>query len=166
MIRRRVLGLALVAAAWGLMAAPTDALPGDAEAIAKTSILDDNPDDIAAVTKVCTVCHGAGLFLNSPRFAARWEETYAEMSKHGARGSIEELNGVVHYMQKNLTIVNVNTSPPEELGPTLQVDDATLAAILARRSARPFAAPDDLASVRGVDPAVIEKLKSRRLLLF
>jgi cytochrome c5 len=148
------------------MAAPAGALPGDAEAIAKASILDSNPDDFVAVTKVCTTCHGADLFLNAPRSSARWEETYAAMSKNGARGSIDELNAVVHYMEKNLTIVNVNTSPADELAPTLQVDDATVAAILERRSAKPFTDIGDLASVRGVDRAVLEKLNSRRLLLF
>jgi mono/diheme cytochrome c family protein len=162
----RILAAAVVAAAGGLFAASSWAMPGDDETVAKASILDDNPDDIAAVVKVCTVCHGASVFLDAPRSSARWEETYAQMAGHGARGSIDELNGVVHYMQKNLTVVDVNTSPAEELGPTLQADDDAVDAILARRQVRPFSGVDDLAQVRGVDRKVLDKLNSRHLLLF
>lgn len=165
-MRRGILAGLVAAGAWGLLAAPTQALPGDAEAIAKASILDKNPEDIVAVTKVCTACHGASMFLNSPRSSSRWEATYAQMSRNGARGSIDELNGVVHYMEKNLTIIDVNTSPPDELGPTLQVGPEVVAAIVARRSTRPFRNLADLASIHGLDPKILKKLNSRHLLLF
>jgi DNA uptake protein ComE-like DNA-binding protein len=106
------------------------------------------------------------VFLDAPRSSSRWEETYAQMAGRGARGSIDELNGVVHYMQKNLTVIDANTSPADELGPTLQVDEAVVGAVLARRQARPFTGIDDLASIRGVDAKVLGKLNSRHLLLF
>ena len=165
-MRRTLVVLALFAAAWALAAAPTAALPGDGAAIATASILDNDPEDAVAVVKVCTRCHGSALFLNAPRSSGRWEQTYAQMAKNGARGSIPELNRVVHYMQKNLTVVNVNTSPPDELAPTLQAGDEAVNTILARRAAKRFTGVDDLATIRGVDRSVLEKLKSRRLLLF
>lgn len=164
-MRRALAALAGMGVAFGF-AASVSALPGDAEAIAKASILDQNPEDAAAVAKVCTRCHGAALFLNAPRSSSRWEQTYAQMTRNGARGSIDELNGVVHYMQKNLTIINANTSPPDELGPTLQVSDAVVDAIILRRAQTPFSGVADLASIPGVDRNVLETLNSRHLLLF
>lgn len=164
-MRQAVAALAVLGVVISLPA-PTAALPGDGAAIARASILDGDAEDVVAVTKVCTRCHGAALFLSAPRSSARWEQTYAQMARNGARGSIPELNGVVHYMQKNLTVVNVNTSPPDELGPTLQVSDDVVDQIVARRATRRFRGVADLASIRGVDRAVLEKLNSRRLLLF
>ncbi len=45
------------------------------------------------------------------------------MSGYGANGTDDQLDRVVTYFQKNLTVINVNTSPPEDLGETLQVKD-------------------------------------------
>ncbi|MDB5467587.1 MAG: hypothetical protein JWQ46_2349, partial [Phenylobacterium sp.] len=62
--------------------------------------------------------------------------------------------------------INVNTSPGEELGPTLQVSDDAVDAILARRAKRPFANIADLATIPGVDRGVLETLKSNGCLQF
>jgi hypothetical protein len=165
-MRRALAGAAVMLSAWGLVAAPTSALPGDADAIAKASVLDKDPEDFIAVTAVCTRCHNSQQFLSTPRSASRWEELYGEMAKFGATGSIAQLNRVVHYFQKNLTVVNVNSSPPEEIAPTLQVDDAAMNAILARRDQRPFKDVADLAAIPGVDRTILETLKSRGQLQF
>jgi DNA uptake protein ComE-like DNA-binding protein len=163
---RRLAGLIALGGAWGLAAVPAISLPGDAAAIAKASKLDKDPADFEAVTVVCTRCHASSQFLSTPRSSARWEETYGQMSRLGATGSDEQLNRVVAYFQKNLTIINVNTSPAEELGPTLQVSDDAVEAILARRVKRPFASIADLATVPGVDRGVLETLKSNGCLQF
>jgi hypothetical protein len=159
------MALALLVAGW-LHGGPAIALPGDAAQIAAASTLDKDPQDIVAVTIVCTRCHVASQFLTSPRSSGRWEETYGQMARNGATGTDEQLNRVVHYFQKNLTIINVNTSPVEELQPTLQVDDATADAIVDRRAKKPFAGVADLAKVPGVDPAKLDKLMAKKLLLF
>ncbi len=166
-ISRIVSVLALAVLAAGLLhGGPAAALPGDAAAIAAASDLDKNPKDIEAVTIVCTRCHNAAQFLSSPRSSSRWEQTYGQMAQNGATGTDDQLNGVVHYMQKNLTIINVNTSPEEEIQPTLQVDDATADAIMARRLKKPFASVVDLAQVPGVDRGIVDKLMTKKLLLF
>lgn len=54
------------------------------------------------------------------------------MSGYGADGTNEQLDRVVNYFQRNLTVVNVNTSPPEDLKETLQISDVTVSAIVAQ----------------------------------
>jgi DNA uptake protein ComE-like DNA-binding protein len=63
-------------------------------------------------------------------------------------------------------VINVNTSPPEDLQPTLQVSAAVTAAIMARRSERPFTGVEDLGKIVGVDRAVVEKLNAKSCLQF
>jgi DNA uptake protein ComE-like DNA-binding protein len=67
----------------------------------------------------------------------------------------------VRYFQRNLMVVNVNTSPDEELGPTLQISPETAAAITLRRIQRKFTGIADLAAVPGVNRPVLERLKDR-----
>ncbi len=151
----------------GLFAASTvDALPGDLVAITKASNLDSDQEDFHAVAAVCTVCHAASQFLSTPRSDDRWEQVFAEMSGYGATGTDEQLNRVVSYFQKNLTVINVNTSPAEDLGPTLQVSDAVVAEIVARRAQRHFSGIDELGSIPGVDHAILEKLSAKNCLQF
>ena len=58
-------------------------------------------------------------------------------------------------------MVNVNTSPLEELEPTLQIGPDASTAIVMRRSQRKFTGIADLAAVPGVDRSVLERLKER-----
>lgn len=139
---------------------PANALPGDAAIVLKASDMDDDPLDAQAVTQVCTRCHAASQFLGTPRSSTRWEELYGRMSRYGAGGSEEQLNRVVAYFQMNLTLVNVNTSPAEELGPTLQASDETIARVVARRSQRKFTDVKDLISVGGLHAPTIQKLNA------
>jgi DNA uptake protein ComE-like DNA-binding protein len=88
------------------------------------------------------------------------------MSGYGADGTDEQLDRVVNYFQKNLTVINVNTSPPEDLKETLQIDDKTLGAILTRRAKQPFAGIPDLVKLGGVDRAILDKLNAKNCLQF
>lgn len=134
--------------------------------IFRASDLDPDPLDAAAVAAVCTQCHVASQFLSSPRSSSRWEQTFEKMVGHGATGTDEQINRLVSYFQKNLTIINVNTSPPEELGPTLQVDDAVVAQIVAQRARKKFASLAELDRVSGVDPVKLHKLHANGRLVF
>jgi competence ComEA-like helix-hairpin-helix protein len=67
----------------------------------------------------------------------------------------------VRYFQRNLTVVNVNTSPLEELEPTLQIGPKASTAIVMRRGQRKFTGIADLAAIPGVDHSVLERLKDR-----
>ena len=88
------------------------------------------------------------------------------MSGYGADGTDDQLDRVVNYFQRNLTVINVNTSPPEDLGETLQVKDEVVAAIMTRRAQHQFTGIDDLSKIAGVDRAVLEKLSAKNCLQF
>ena len=130
-------------------------------AIKAASTLDDVPGDAEAVQQVCTACHSSSQFLGTPRSSSRWEQLFGQMAQQGARPTEEQIDQIVRYFQRNLTVVNVNTSPDEELGPTLQTSPEVTAAITLRRIQRKFTGIADLASVPGVNRAVLEKLKDR-----
>ena len=148
------------------LSSPVHALAGDLAAITKASDLDKDAQDFQAVTAVCTTCHAASQFLSTPRSSSRWEQVFAEMTGYGAGGTDDQLDRVVNYFQKNLTVINVNTSPPEDLKETLQIGDDPLAAILTRREKQPFHGIDDLAKLQGVDRAILEKLSAKKCLQF
>jgi len=145
---------------------PAKALVGDLAAITKASDLDNDPADFQAVTAVCTACHAASQFLSTPRSSGRWEQLFAEMTGYGANGTDDQLDRVVNYFQRNLTVINVNTSPPEDIKETLQIKDDTLGAIMTRRDKQPFAGIGDLSKLRGVDRSILEKLNAKKCLQF
>lgn len=130
-------------------------------AIKAASLLDSDPADATAVRDVCTACHSSSQFLGTPRSSSRWEQVFGQMAQQGAHPSEEQIDQIVRYFQRNLTVVNVNTSPDEELGPTLQTTPEVTAAITLRRLQRKFTGIADLAAIPGVDRSVLEGLKDR-----
>ena len=123
---------------------------------------DTNPDR-EAVEAVCGHCHTTAVFLNKPRSWDRWNDVFADMTKRGANGTDEQLARVTAYFLENLTLVNVNTSPAEEIAGVLGVSDDVAADIIARRQKQPFADIAQLRAVPGVDPGKLEKRESRIL---
>jgi hypothetical protein len=130
-------------------------------AIKAASELDSDPADAEAVRDICTACHSSSQFLGTPRSSTRWEQLFGQMAQQGARPNDEQVDRIVRYFQRNLMVVNVNTSPDEELGPTLQTTPEVTAAITLRRRERKFTGIADLASVPGVDRSVLVRLKDR-----
>ena len=130
-------------------------------AIKAASTLDSDPLDAEAVRDVCTACHSSSQFLGTPRSSSRWEQLFGQMAQQGARPNDEQVDRIVRYFQRNLMVVNVNTSPDEELGPTLQTTPEVTAAITLRRRMQKFTGIDDLAKTPGVDRAVLVGLKDR-----
>jgi competence protein ComEA len=123
-----------------------------------------DPDPgLRAVQVVCGRCHTVALFMNKPRSWERWNDVFADMTKRGANGTDEQLAQVTTYFLDNLTLVNVNSSPADELGWVLGVQDDVAQAIITRREREPFASLDQLRAVPGVDPAKLEQRKSRIL---
>ena len=159
-------GIAMLSALVSSTISPAQALAGDLEAITKASSLDSDPQDFRAIAEVCTRCHAASQFLTTPRSGNRWQQVYDEMSALGAIGTDDQLDRVVAYIQKNLTVINVNTSPEDELGPTLQVNDSVVAEVVARRTKRHFVGIDDLSKIPGIDRSILEKLSSNNCIQF
>lgn len=158
------LGLLALAAAPALAQLPAPPVLDPAKelaAIKAASELDDDPADAETVRDICTACHSSSQFLGTPRSSSRWEQVFGQMAQQGAHPNDEQIDQIVRYFQRNLTVVNVNTSPDEELGPTLQTSPEVTAAVTLRRIQRKFTGIADLASVPGVNRAVLEKLKDR-----
>ena len=163
---RAFLSLSLLALLCGPAIAQLPARPvidpvKELAAIKAASTLDDIPGDAEAVQQVCTACHSSSQFLGTPRSSSRWEQLFGQMAQQGARPNDEQVDRIVRYFQRNLMVVNVNTSPDEELGPTLQTTPEVTAAITLRRRLQKFTGIADLASIPGVDRAVLEGLKDR-----
>jgi competence ComEA-like helix-hairpin-helix protein len=119
--------------------------------------------NLDAVQTVCERCHSTAVFLNQPRSWERWNDVFADMTQRGANGTTELLARVTTWFLENLTLVNVNTSPAEELTGVLGVSDEVADAIIAHRQHQPFANIAQLGAVPGVDPAKLELRKSRIL---
>lgn len=167
--RALVLGFATSVMAGALIvitSSPVRALAGDLAAIKAASDLDHDPRDALAVAAVCTVCHSSSQFLSTPRGSSRWEQVFAEMSGYGADGTDEQLDRVVNYFQRNLTVININTSPVEDIQQTLQVSDQVAVEIMTRRNQRSFIGIDDLGKIPGVDRSVLERLTAKNCLQF
>ena len=139
-------------------AALTNARPGVAPAVAAA---DHSAEDFKSVQAVCSRCHGVALFMNKPRTWNRWNEVFIRMSGHGARPTDEQVDHIVRYFLANLTYVNVNSSPADELALALGVSDTTANRIVSRREKQKFRDLADLESVPGVDPAILDERKSR-----
>ena len=126
--------------------------------------LADDPDlDGKAVQAVCGRCHSTALFENNPRSWERWNDVFADMTQRGATGTDEQLTRVTRYFLENLTLVNVNSSPVDELTWVLGVREEVAQDIITRRSRQPFATVPQLLAVPGVDAAKVEQRKSRIL---
>ena len=158
------LGLAVLAATPALAQLPTRPVIDPAQelaAIKAASELDSDPLDAQAVRDICTACHSSSQYLGTPRSSSRWEQLFGQMAQQGARPTEEQIDQIVRYFQRNLMVINVNTSPLEELGPTLQTNDEAATAIVLRRSQRKFTGIADLATIPGVKRSVLEGLKDR-----
>ena len=117
--------------------------------------------DRQAVQQVCGHCHTVDVFLNKPRAWERWNDVFADMTQRGATGTDEQLTRVTRFFLENLTLVNVNSSPADELKWVLGVRDDVMQTILARREHQPFRNLEELRGVAGVDGQVLEQRKSR-----
>ena len=131
--------------------------------VGATALAADPDPNLEAVQTVCGRCHTTALFLDKPRSWDRWNDVFADMTQRGANGTDEQLERVTTYFLENLTFVNVNTSPADEIAGVLGVGDEVARAILASRQRQPFANLAELRAVPGVDPAKLELRKSRIL---
>jgi DNA uptake protein ComE-like DNA-binding protein len=130
---------------------------------ARAATAADPDPNLEAVQTVCGRCHTTAVSLDKPRAWDRWNDVFADMTQRGASGTDEQLERVTTYFLENLTFVNVNTSPAEEIAGVLGVSDQVAGAIIASRQGEPFANLAELRAIPGVDPAKLELRKSRIL---
>jgi DNA uptake protein ComE-like DNA-binding protein len=124
---------------------------------------DENSQNFADVKAVCTRCHTADAFLSTPRSWARWNSVFHEMMERGATGTDSQLAAVTQFFLDNLTIIDVNTSPPDEIEWVLNASPAIRDFIMERRVNRKFTSLADLSSVPGIDQDRLRRLKKRIL---
>lgn len=114
-----------------------------------------DPDEMA-FRQVCGRCHDTELVADTPRSYEDWEDTVQTMIEQGAKGTDAQFVSVMRYLYKTLTTTNVNTSEAEDLAAVLHVTPQVADAIVARRASRKFTDLNDLKTVPGVDPAVLD----------
>jgi hypothetical protein len=123
----------------------------------------DADPDLQAVQTVCGRCHTIMVFQNKPRSWGRWNDVFADMTQRGANGTDEQLQQVTRYFWENLTLVNVNTSPAEELIWVLGIREEVAQDIIARRDRHAFSNLEELSAVPGVNGKTLSERKSRIL---
>lgn len=116
----------------------------------------------ASLKAVCGMCHNLQIVLDARMSYDAWHDTVQAMIDRGAQGSDEQLDDVMDYLHRNLTTINVNGADQDELGTVLEVPDAVVKAIIARRKTRRFDSLADLKSVPGINAAVLDA-KARQL---
>jgi DNA uptake protein ComE-like DNA-binding protein len=154
-LHRKRVAVPLLAAAALACAAPCAADDGSAK-------FADAPN-FADVKAVCTRCHTADAFLTTPRSWQRWNDVFHQMMEHGATGTDAQLAGVTEFFLSNLTLVNVNTSPADEIEWVLSASPEVRDFIVARRESRKFTSLADLSSVPGIDRDRLRHLGGRIL---
>jgi DNA uptake protein ComE-like DNA-binding protein len=85
------------------------------------------------------------------------------MMEHGATGTDAQLAGVTEFFLSNLTIININTSPADEIEWVLNASAPVRDFIVKRRANRKFTSLADLSSVPGIDQDRLRQLKARIL---
>ncbi len=89
-----------------------------------------------------------------------------DMLDRGAMATDEQLDRILTYLVKNITMVNLNSSPADQLAMTLQIPAATAQEIVSKRSGRAFTNIDELRDTKGINMDVLQKLAAKHLLQF
>jgi Helix-hairpin-helix motif len=116
----------------------------------------------ASLQAVCSKCHNLEIVTATPLSYQAWHDTVQTMIDRGAQASDEQLDDIMDYLHRTLTTVNVNTADPEELALVLDLPDAAVKAIVARRKSHRFDSLADLKTVTGLNGTALDA-KSRLL---
>ena len=117
-----------------------------------------------AVVKVCTVCHGVEVVMDTPKDYDAWHDTVQEMLNRGASGTPAELDLVMQFLFETVTTADVNHADADTLSTVLHASPAAIAAIMARRQSRAF---NDLADLEASIPALdVARLEAKKAMIF
>ena len=115
-----------------------------------------------ALFKVCNDCHGPESVLGQLKTREEWSKTLGEMSANGAQGTDEEWNSILEYLDKNYSLIMVNTAAAKDLASKLDVSSEIADAIVRIRTDKgKFKSIDDLKQVPGLDAAKLDARKDR-----
>ena len=119
----------------------------------------------AETEKLCLQCHDVAKAVSLRQDRAGWGVTMTKMIAMGMKGSDEELQAVLAYLEKNfppeeLPPININTARAIQLESRFSLKRSEASAILKYRTANgPFKTIEDLKNVPGIDFAKIEAKK-------
>jgi|SRR5579871_824044 len=135
--------------------------------MAQTPLPDGAGKDV--VVRVCTSCHGTGVFAGGKRDRERWQGTVDNMHGRGAQGSEADFKAVVEYLAANFGLaedsraaetVNVNRAAAWRIARALKLAPAEGdAVVIYREEHGDFRSLEDLGKV--LDRAKIEGVKDR-----
>ena len=131
--------------------------------VALTSVAwaQDSATDKAAFEKVCGSCHKSSL-VSELKSEEEWTETVNNMIANGARGTAEQFDGVMRYLARNFTRVNVNAASVGEIAPVLDLSEKAAQAVVEYRARHgKFASLEDLRKVPGLDAAKLQSRSAR-----
>ena len=124
---------------------------------------DASPEAVEKATfrAICGTCHSTTL-VSDLRTEAEWREEVDQMIKIGARGTEQQFERVMRYLERTLTIVNINSAEAPQIAPVLDVSLPVAEAIVKRRTAKgKFKNLEALKEVPGVEAAKIDARKDR-----
>jgi competence protein ComEA len=118
------------------------------------------PTDLVREAKslqaVCGQCHNLQIVTDTPRSLDDWRDTMQKMVDRGASGTDDQYDDILDYLHRTMTTIDVNSADAAELATVLNVPEATVKLIIARRSAKKFADLADLKTIPGIDAAAID----------
>jgi competence protein ComEA len=116
----------------------------------------------AELEKLCIQCHDIAKSVSLRQDRNGWGVTMTKMAAMGMKGTDEEMQAVLGYLEKNfppeaLPPININTARSIQIESRFSLKRSEAAAILKYRSAHgPFQSIEDLKKVPGIDFAKIE----------
>jgi competence protein ComEA len=118
--------------------------------------------EIQSLQAVCGKCHNLQLVTSTPRSLDDWRDTMQKMVDRGARGTDDQFDDILDFLNRTVTTIDVNSADADELAIVLAVSEATAQRIIDRRRTRKLANVSDLKGIPGVDAAAVDS-KSKLL---
>ena len=124
------------------------------------SDLPDGPGK-ALVERICSGCHGVGVFTDNRNTKERWGAVVDDMVSRGAEGSDEDVNLVIAYLTRNFgKPVNINTATAKELETDLSFTAAEAQSVMQYRTDKgAIKSFDELAKVPGLRSQILDEQK-------
>lgn len=94
--------------------------------------------------------------MDTPMSYDGWHDTVQKMIDRGAVGTDEQLEDIMDYLHRTMTMINVNRADVDELAIVLDVSDSVARTIVARRNKRQFTDLADLKSIEGIDASAMD----------
>ena len=106
--------------------------------------------------QLCVGCHELDLVVARRHTRTEWEGVIEDMIARGTKGSEQELEQVIEYLNKHLGKVNVNTATSKELEEGLKISGQDAHAIKSWREQHGnFKSFEEVRKVPGLDAAKI-----------